>query len=91
MLTRIEIKPRTLADYRACVRLYAVPRIGHLMHASSFGVGEVIRAALDQGCHTVVLGVSGSASTDGGAGMLAALGARLFDAAGNDLPWVAGR
>ena len=56
------------------------------LHASSFGVGEVIRAALDQGCHTVVLGIGGSASTDGGAGMLAALGARLFDAAGNELP-----
>ena len=56
------------------------------LHASSFGVGEVIRAALDQGCHTVVLGIGGSASTDGGAGMLVALGARLFDTAGNELP-----
>jgi glycerate 2-kinase len=54
--------------------------------ASSFGVGEVIRAALDRGCHTVVLGIGGSASTDGGAGMVAALGARLLDAAGNELP-----
>jgi glycerate 2-kinase len=56
------------------------------LRASSFGVGEVIRAAVDQGCHTVVLGIGGSASTDGGAGMLAALGARLFDVAGNELP-----
>jgi glycerate kinase len=56
------------------------------LRASSFGVGEVIRAALDHGCRTVVLGIGGSASTDGGAGMLAALGARLSDAAGNELP-----
>ncbi|HEU5389383.1 MAG TPA: glycerate kinase [Streptosporangiaceae bacterium] len=50
--------------------------------ASSFGVGEVLRAALDAGARQVVLGVGGSASTDGGAGMLAALGARVLDARG---------
>jgi len=55
------------------------------LHASSYGTGEVIRAALDYGCRTVVLGIGGSASTDGGAGMLQALGARLLDAEGRDL------
>ncbi|WP_372410572.1 glycerate kinase [Streptomyces luteireticuli] len=50
--------------------------------ATSFGTGELLRAALDAGARTVVLGVGGSASTDAGAGMLAALGARLLDAAG---------
>jgi glycerate kinase len=50
--------------------------------ASSRGVGDLIRAALDQGCHKIVLAVGGSASTDGGAGMLQALGARLLDADG---------
>jgi glycerate 2-kinase len=54
--------------------------------ASSYGTGEVVRAALDRGCHTVVLGIGGSAGTDGGAGMVAALGARLLDAAGDELP-----
>ena len=53
--------------------------------ASSYGTGEVVRAALDHGCHTVVLGIGGSASTDGGAGMLAALGALPTDAAGRAL------
>jgi glycerate kinase len=53
--------------------------------ASSYGTGEVVRAAIEHGCHTVVLGIGGSASTDGGAGMLSALGARLHDAAGTDL------
>jgi glycerate kinase len=50
--------------------------------ASSRGTGEVIAAALDAGCRRIVLGIGGSASTDGGAGLLSALGARLVDAAG---------
>jgi glycerate kinase len=53
--------------------------------ASSFGAGEVLRAALDAGARQVVLGVGGSASTDGGAGLLQALGARVLDASGEDL------
>lgn len=54
--------------------------------ASSLGFGQVVAAALDGGCRRIVLGVGGSASTDGGAGMLTALGARLLDAAGRELP-----
>ncbi len=54
--------------------------------ASSEGTGEAILAALDAGARTVVLGVGGSASTDGGAGLLTVLGARVLDAAGNPLP-----
>ena len=54
--------------------------------ASSRGLGEAISAALDLGADEVVVGVGGSASTDGGAGLLAALGARLLDADGDDLP-----
>ena len=54
--------------------------------ASSRGLGEAIRGALDIGVQEVVIGVGGSASTDGGAGMLAALGARVLDTDGRDLP-----
>ena len=50
--------------------------------ATTYGTGEVLRAALDAGARTVVLGVGGSASTDGGAGMLSALGARFTDVHG---------
>jgi glycerate kinase len=53
--------------------------------AGSYGTGEVIRAALDHGCREIVLGIGGSASTDGGAGMVAALGARLSDADGREV------
>ncbi|MFB7452189.1 MULTISPECIES: glycerate kinase [unclassified Streptomyces] len=50
--------------------------------ATTYGSGELLRAALDAGATTLVFGVGGSATTDGGAGMLAALGARFLDAAG---------
>ncbi|MGA5872823.1 glycerate kinase [Streptomyces cinereoruber] len=50
--------------------------------ATTYGSGELLRAALDAGATTVVFGVGGSATTDGGAGMLAALGARFLDADG---------
>jgi glycerate kinase len=50
--------------------------------ATTYGTGELLRAALDAGARTIVLGVGGSATTDGGAGMLSALGARLLDGDG---------
>jgi len=53
--------------------------------ASTRGTGELVRDALDGGARTIVLGIGGSATTDGGAGALAALGVRYFDAAGAEL------
>jgi glycerate 2-kinase len=53
--------------------------------ASSYGTGQVIRAALDGGCRRIVLGIGGSACTDGGAGMVQALGGRLVDAGGGEV------
>ncbi|MGE8359496.1 glycerate kinase [Pseudomonas sp.] len=47
---------------------------------SSFGTGELIRAALDEGAQRIILGLGGSATNDGGAGLLQALGARFLDA-----------
>lgn len=52
---------------------------------TSRGTGELIRGALEAGATRVILGVGGSACTDGGAGMLQGLGARLLDQDGNDL------
>ena len=54
--------------------------------ATTRGVGELVRHALDDGARQVVLGIGGSATTDGGAGMLQALGLRLLDADGRDVP-----
>lgn len=53
--------------------------------ATSRGVGDAIRSALDAGARRIVVGLGGTASTDGGAGMLQALGARLLDASGVQL------
>ncbi|GAA3146041.1 glycerate kinase [Nonomuraea salmonea] len=54
--------------------------------ATSRGTGELIADAVRRGAKRVVLGLGGSACTDGGAGLAQALGARLIDAAGDDLP-----
>ncbi|NJQ06810.1 glycerate kinase [Streptomyces lonarensis] len=54
--------------------------------ATTAGTGELIAAAVEAGARTVVLGIGGSATTDGGAGMLVALGVRLLDATGRPLP-----
>ncbi|PSL36262.1 glycerate kinase [Planomicrobium soli] len=53
--------------------------------ASSFGTGELIRAALDAGYRKFIIGIGGSATNDAGAGMLRALGMKFFDEAGNEL------
>lgn len=52
------------------------------LETSTFGVGQMIRDALDRGCREIILGLGGSATNDGGLGMLTALGARFFDEAG---------
>jgi glycerate 2-kinase len=56
------------------------------MVASSRGTGELIAAALDAGCRRVLLAIGGSACTDGGAGLLAALGVRILDDEGRQVP-----
>ncbi|MEV6286156.1 glycerate kinase [Kribbella sp. NPDC051770] len=55
------------------------------MTAGTRGTGELIAAAVEAGATRVILGIGGSASTDGGAGMLRALGARLLDASGTEV------
>ena len=53
--------------------------------ASSFGAGQMLAAALEAGARRIIFGVGGSASTDGGAGLLQALGARVLDTRGEPL------
>ena len=71
-----------LADVSGLVRL---PDGLAPMTASSRGTGEVVAAAVAAGCTEVVLGIGGSACTDGGAGLVRALGARLLDASGREV------
>ncbi|WP_433049801.1 glycerate kinase family protein [Dactylosporangium sp. CS-033363] len=56
-------------------------------HTTSFGLGPLVLAALEAGAREVVIGLGGSATNDGGAGLLAALGAAPLDAAGYALPY----
>lgn len=53
--------------------------------SSTFGTGELIRAALDQGAQRIILAIGGSATNDGGAGAMQALGVKLLDAQGQTL------
>ncbi len=55
------------------------------MAASSYGAGQALAAALDAGARQIIFGVGGSASTDGGTGLLQALGARVLDTQGEPL------
>jgi glycerate kinase len=57
------------------------------LRTTSFGLGTLIAAAVESGARTVVIGLGGSATNDGGAGMLAALGAVAVDAAGYAVPY----
>ncbi len=53
---------------------------------TTYGTGELMRAALDEGLRKIIIGIGGSATNDGGAGMLRAFGARFFGDDGRELP-----
>ncbi|MFD8081520.1 glycerate kinase [Kitasatospora sp. NPDC059722] len=78
---------RAVVELAQASGLHLLPEDGHApLTASTYGTGELLRAALDLGCREIVLAVGGSATTDGGAGLLQALGARVVDARGAELP-----
>ena len=56
------------------------------MEASSYGTGELIVDAVKKGCESIFLAIGGSATVDGGMGMMEALGFQFFDESGNNLP-----
>lgn len=55
------------------------------MKATTYGVGEMIADAMDKGCRSFIIGIGGSATNDGGIGMLKALGFQFLDKDGNDV------
>lgn len=84
--------PYALDGDRAVVELAAVVGLSMLpggrlepLRSSTYGLGLVVADAIRRGATTIVLGLGGSASSDGGAGMAQALGARLLGANGNEL------
>jgi len=74
-----------LVELADCVGLVDMARPDPL-GASTRGLGELLHRVLDAGARRIIVGLGGSGSTDGGAGALAALGARFLDADGNELP-----
>ena len=56
------------------------------MLTTTYGTGELIHAALERGCGKLIVGIGGSATVDGGAGMAQALGARFLDRNGREIP-----
>lgn len=76
-----------LAAASGLARLSAAERTPeNAARATTRGTGELIRAALDAGVERITLGLGGSATTDGGSGLLSALGVRFLDASGQPLP-----
>lgn len=57
------------------------------LYTTTYGVGEVIRDAIEKGCRRFIVGIGGSATNDGGIGMLQALGFGLLDAEGKQVPF----
>ena len=57
------------------------------LHTTTYGVGEVIRDAIGKGCRRFIVGIGGSATNDGGIGMLQALGYGFLDAEGKQVPY----
>lgn len=57
------------------------------LYTTTYGVGEVIKDAIKKGCRRFLVGIGGSATNDGGAGMLQALGFDFLDKEGNQIPY----
>ena len=57
------------------------------LNTTTYGVGQMILDAIDKGCRNFLIGIGGSATNDGGAGMLGALGFKFCDSEGNDIPF----
>ncbi|MEY8292061.1 glycerate kinase [Carnobacteriaceae bacterium 52-44] len=57
------------------------------MSTTSWGLGDLIRAALDEEVERILIGIGGSATNDAGAGMLQSLGGKLLDASGQQIPY----
>ncbi len=66
------------------------PELLNPMQATSYGTGQLIKAALDVGCRKIIVGLGGSATVDGGAGMLQALGVKLLDNQGRQIGYGGG-
>lgn len=71
--------------------LYLIPQnMRNPLKTTTYGVGELIKSALDAGCRKFIIGIGGSATNDGGAGMAQALGVKLMDKDGKKIEFGGG-
>jgi glycerate kinase len=85
---RLLILPDTrtaVIEMAASCGLPLVQGSADVLRSDTFGLGQQIMAAFDRGVQTILVGIGGSATNDGGAGMARALGARFFDVAGQQI------
>lgn len=80
-----------LPDGRAVIEMaeasgISIEKENNALRASTFGTGQLILNALDRGCRKILLGIGGSATTDGGIGAVAALGGRFLNGEGESVP-----
>lgn len=87
----VEHGETAVLDMAAAAGLRLVPKsLRDPTITTTYGVGELIRAALDRGCRRIIIGCGDSGTSDGGAGMLQALGAQLTQADGTLIPEATG-
>lgn len=79
--------PRAVLESATAVGLGLLPpELRNPLQTTTLGVGDLLRAALDDGASDIVLGLGGTCTVDGGAGLLVSLGARLLGSDGTELP-----
>lgn len=78
-------------DMAAAAGLRLVPKLmRNPTVTTTYGVGQLVMLALEHGCRKIIIGCGDSGTSDGGAGMLQALGVKLLDRSGNELPVAGG-
>lgn len=83
----LEDKTTCIMEMSAVAGITLIPaEAKNPMKASTYGVGEMINHALDLGCRKFIMGIGGSATNDGGVGMLQALGFSFLDEQGKEIP-----
>lgn len=78
-----KIGQTAIIEIASCAGLPLVKDTPDPSRTTTYGLGQLIKAALDAGCKKIIVGLGGSATNDGGCGMAAALGVRFTDAEGH--------
>jgi glycerate kinase len=82
----ITINRTAVIEMAACAGLPLAGSEKNPLTATTYGAGELIKAALDEGCKKIIVGIGGSATNDGGCGAAAALGVKFYDKNGSFVP-----